>query len=153
MSSATSARSDIYRERLWPTPWLLIALLLFIPAVALMIFPLNPPLAIPLGIIVYLVLALSLILAAPSVTVQNGTLIAGRARIPVSLLGSLEELDADSLRTAIGPGLDARAHLLVRGYIHRGVKIEVIDPADPAPYWIVTARRPRTLIDAINAAR
>lgn len=153
MSRAPSARSAAYRERLWPTPWLFVAMLLIIPAVALAVTPMNSVIAIPLAIVLYLVAAGSLALASPGIVVEDGTLTAGRARIPVRLLGSAETLDADDLRSAIGPRLDARAHLLVRGYIHRGVKIEVVDPEDPTPYWVITTRRPQTLLAAIEAAR
>lgn len=153
MTAQTSARSATYRERLWPTPWLFVALLLVIPAVAMMMLPLNAPIALPLAIAVYVIVSAILFATAPSIRVEGGELIAGSARIPVSLLGEAQALDAEALRRAIGPGLDARAHLLIRGTIHRGVKIAVTDPADPAPYWVLTTRNPRTLIEAIDEAR
>lgn len=153
MSAEPTVARPVFRERLWPTPWLFVALLLIVPAVTLAVMPLNAGLALPLGIGFYVLIAGSLTLAAPAISVENGILAAGRARIPVSLLGEAVALDSDALRTAIGPQLDARAHLLVRGYIHRGVKIEVTDPADPAPYWVLTTRKPRTLLAAIDAAR
>lgn len=153
MTAETSARSTIYRERLWPTPWLFVALLLVIPAVSMMLLPINAPIALPVAIVVYIILSAILFATAPSIRVENGELIAGSARIPVSLLGEAQILDADALRRAIGPGLDARAHLLIRGTIHRGIKITVTDPADPAPYWVLTTRNPRTLVDALDQAR
>lgn len=153
MTGTPPATTATYRERLWPTPWLFIALLLIIPGVALVMTPMNAGLALPLGIGFYLLIAGSLTLAAPKVSVEHGILTAGRARIPVAMLGEAVALDAEELRVAIGPGLDARAHLMVRGYIHRGIKVDVTDAADPAPYWVVTTRRPQTLIAAINAAR
>lgn len=149
----TGTAPAAYRERLWPTPWLFVALLLIIPGVALVMTPINAGLALPLGIAAYVLVAGSLTIASPRVTVDNGTLVAGRAQIPVAMLGEAVPLDADELRTAIGPGLDARAYLMVRGYIHRGIKVAVTDPADPAPYWVVTTRRPQQLVAAIDAAR
>lgn len=153
MSRAPSPASAAYRERLWPTLWLFVALLLIIPAVALAVTPINSTIAIPAAIALYVIAAGSLALASPAIVVEHGVLTAGRARIPVRMLGRAETLDADELRAAIGPRLDARAHLLVRGYIHRGVRIEVTDPDDPTPYWVLTTRRPQTLLDAIEAAR
>jgi hypothetical protein len=52
-----------------------------------------------------------------------------------------------------GQRLDARAWLLIRGWISPVVKIEVLDAADPAPYWLVSTRKPDAVIDAINRAR
>ena len=66
---------------------------------------------------------------------------AGRARIPVQLLGDPEVLDADGMRRARGPELDARAYLCLRGWIAAGVRVPVLDPRDPAPYWLVSSRR------------
>jgi hypothetical protein len=152
-SDSSGRTAATFRERLVPGPWLFIALLLIVPSVMLAVTPLSPPLALPAAIAMYVIVAGSLLLMAPVVSVENGQLTAGRARIPAALLGTIEVLDSDALRAAIGPGTDARSHLVVRGYIHRGVRVEVVDPDDPAPYWIITSRRPKALQAAIEAAR
>ena len=51
-------------------------------------------------------------------------------------------LDADGVRRLAGVDADARAYLLLRPYLKRGVRIDITDPADPAPYWLVSCRRP-----------
>ena len=142
-----------YRERLLPGVSLFIAMVLVIPAVALVLTPINAQWAIPTGFIVYAILAVTFLLNSPSIVVADGRLSAGRAEIPVSLLGDIELLGADALKAAIGPGSDARNYLLLRGWIHRGVKIANIDPADPAPFWILTSRHPQKLAEALAAAR
>lgn len=142
-----------FRERLVPGLWLLVTLLLLLPAVGLILTPVAPAFAIPGAIAVYVLIAGALMLMAPIVEVRDGSLSAGRARIPVAQLGEVEVLDAEALRRAIGPGTDARAYLLVRGYIHSGVRVAVQDPADPTPYWVITTRRPKSLSAAIEAAR
>lgn len=151
-SSATNQQSS-YRERLVPGPGLFIALLLVVPAVALVLTPINADIAWYVGGVVYVILVVTFLLLAATVSVNGATLTAGHASIPVAMLGSAEALGADALRAAIGPGLDARSYLVVRGWIHRGVRLENIDPADPAPYWIITTRHPQQLIDSIEAAR
>lgn len=141
-----------YHERLWPTPALLAVLLLLIPAVTLVVTPIDKVLALPVAIIVYLIIAGTLVLLSPVITVREGVLTAGRARIPVEFLGDVEALGSDALRSAIGPGLDARTHLVIRGWIHRGVRIEVTDPQDPTPSWILTTRHPERLANALGKA-
>ena len=42
-----------------------------------------------------------------------------------------------------GPDADARAYLLLRPYLKRAVRVEITDPADPAPYWLVELAAPR----------
>ena len=150
-SAATAAHP--YSERLVPGPGLFIALMLLVPGVALVLTPINSSIAIPTAVVVYLLIALALVLMSPSIHVDGVSLTAGRARIPVAQLGGVEMLGSDALREAIGPGLDARSYLLIRGWIHKGLRIENVDPADPAPYWIITSRNPQRLADAIEAAR
>ncbi len=85
--------------------------------------------------------------------VDDGWFRAGRARIEVVHLGPAEALDADATRHVSGPGADARAFLLLRPYLKQSVKVEITDPADPAPYWLVSSRHPQALAGALNAAR
>ncbi|MEV8338923.1 DUF3093 domain-containing protein [Leucobacter sp. NPDC077196] len=151
--ASTAPPTTTYRERLLPGVSLFIALVLVIPAVALVLTPINAQWAIPTGVTVYVILAATFLLLSPSIVVENGRLTAGRAAIPVSLLGDIELLGAEGLKAAIGPGSDARNYLLLRGWIHRGVRIANTDPADPAPHWILTTRHPKKLADAIVAVR
>jgi uncharacterized membrane protein len=87
------------------------------------------------------------------VTVQDGVLRAGRATIPLSALGSATPLDAVSTRLLAGREADARAYLLLRPYLTRGVRLEVVDPGDPTPYWLVCTRHPDRLAAAVDGGR
>lgn len=152
MSKMSESRTH-FQERLWPAPTLFVALLMILPAVTLAVTPVNVDLAIPIAVGVYVAVNATLILGAPKITVTGTELAAGSAKIPLKFLGTIETLDAEALRAAIGPGLDARAYLLIRGYIHRGVKVQNIDPKDPAPYWVLTSRKPAELAQAIAQAQ
>ena len=48
-------------------------------------------------------------------------------------------------RRVAGVDADARAYLLLRPYLKRAVRVEITDPADPAPYWLVSTRHPDEL--------
>lgn len=85
--------------------------------------------------------------------VDDGWFRAGRARIEIVHLGAAEALDDEATRHVSGPGADARAFLVLRPYLKQSVKVEITDPADPAPYWLVSSRHPQALAGAINAAR
>jgi hypothetical protein len=88
----------------------------------------------------------------PEVAVRAGVLHAGRAQLPVALTGQVEELEPTAMRHALGPGLDARAFLCIRGWIHTGVRVALTDPKDPTPYWLISSRRPAQLAQAIRRA-
>ena len=57
------------------------------------------------------------------------------------------------MRHAAGPGLDARAHLCLRGWVRPGLRLDLVDPQDPTPYWLVSSRRPERLLEAVQEAR
>ncbi len=81
---------------------------------------------------------------------EDGVLHAGRATIPVRLLGETTVLDAEATRLTAGREADARAFLLLRPYLKRAVRISVADPADPTPYWLVATRHPDELAAALR---
>ncbi|WP_408895590.1 DUF3093 domain-containing protein [Nocardioides sp. R1-1] len=90
---------------------------------------------------------------AARVEVADGWFRAGRARIELAYVGTAEALDAERTRRVAGPEADARAYLLLRPYLRQSVKVEITDPADPVPYWLVSSRHPRALAGALNAVR
>jgi hypothetical protein len=87
---------------------------------------------------------------AARVTVDGGFLRAGRARIAGFHLGASNALDAEATRRISGAEADARAYLLLRPYLKRAVQVEITDPADPAPYWLISTRRPDELARALT---
>lgn len=91
-------------------------------------------------------------IGSPVVEVADGRLRAGRARIPLRLLGTPSALDADTTKRVLGVEADARAYLLTRPYLKQAARIPVLDPADPAPYWLVCSRHPDRLVAAIRDA-
>ena len=139
-----------YREKLWPTPWIYVASLLLVPASILVLAPVSLPAGIATGIILYLAVIASLTLTSPVIEVHDGMLRAGRAEIPLAYTGdAVPAFDAQA-RIERGTGLDARAFLVIRGWVQPVVKVPITDPADPAPYWLVSSRRPKELAAAIN---
>ena len=142
-----------FRERLTPGPGTLAAVLLLLPAVFIIVLPLSPAVGAVLAVAVTVVAELVLVLTAPVVAVEDGVLTAGRARIPVALTAGTEAFRGREATQARGPGLDARAFTLFRGWVDPVVRIALNDPDDPAPYWLVSTRRPEELRAALAAER
>ncbi len=86
---------------------------------------------------------------AARVSVTGGELRAGRAHIGTRHLGEVTVLDADQARRLAGAEADARAYLLLRPYLKRAVRVEITDPADRTPYWLVHTRHPDRLAAAL----
>jgi energy-coupling factor transporter transmembrane protein EcfT len=85
------------------------------------------------------------------IVVADGQLSAGRARIEAPYLGRADALDAEASRRTAGVDADARAFLLLRPYLKRAVKVQISDPADPAPYWLLGTRHPERLAAALSS--
>jgi hypothetical protein len=143
----------IYRERLWPAAWLFISTALVIPASLLVFLPINETAGIIIAIVLYAGCVASLLIASPLITVNSTEFVAGKARIPLSLVGTLTGFRGAEATQQRGPRLDARAWLLIRGWVDPVVRLEVLDVKDPTPYWIVSTRRPDELIAAIDSTR
>lgn len=142
----------VFDERLWPGPlgWFLAVAAAGLLTIALV--PVHPGLAAGVGAVALAATLTFAVVTSPRVRVQGGELTAGRARIPVGLLGDARALDRDETRVALGPGLDARAYVCLRAWAGTAVRVEVRDPQDPTPYWLVSTRRPAELAAALGAA-
>lgn len=143
----------IYRERLWPAPWLFISTALVIPASLLVFLPINTEVGIVVAIVLYLGCVALLLLSAPLVEVTATHLVAGKARIPVELIGEAQGFSGTEASLERGQRLDARAYLLIRGWIDPVVRVEVADDNDPTPYWIISTRNPDALVEALSQVR
>jgi len=143
-----------YDERLGvPLRWWALATMFL--ASVLLAFVVSTPLWIAFsatGLLVALVVLLFLGYGAARLSVSDGEFRAGRARIPVAMLGAPVALDAAAARRLAGVDADARAFLLLRPYLRRAVMVPVQDPADPTPYWLVSTRQPERLVRALVAA-
>jgi hypothetical protein len=97
------------------------------------------------GVALALLVGLLLSYGSARIEVADGALRAGRARIELHHLGDATALDPEEARRLAGRDADARAYLLLRPYLKRAVRVDLHDPADPAPYWLLSTRRPGEL--------
>jgi len=142
-----------YRERLWPSAWIYTAPLLLIPASILTLAPVSLLAGVVTGIILYGATATTLTITSPTIELHDGMLRAGRAEIAVAHTGhAVAAYDADA-RAETGVRLDARAYLVIRGWVKPVVRIPIEDPTDPVPYWLVSSRNANELAAAINGSR
>jgi hypothetical protein len=140
-------KSATYEERLSaPLAWWLIGLG-FVVTVWWIFVLATPQWAAWLAAVVALAAVATLLggYGSARLAVGAGELRAGRAHIPLALCGRVETLDPEQTHRASGADADARAYLLLRPYLKRAVRVEITDPADPAPYWLLSTRRPDEL--------
>jgi len=83
--------------------------------------------------------------------VEGEYLSVGRARIEKKYLGKVITLSIDEFRHLRGAGINPSAFHAIRFWIKRGVKIEINDPRDPTPYWLVSSKAPEQFAEALKS--
>jgi hypothetical protein len=73
------------------------------------------------------------------------------AHIPLSYVSNAIALDARTLRRVIGREGDPLGFVAIRPWIGPGVQLQLDDPEDPTPYWVVSTRRPERVAALIRA--
>ena len=76
-----------------------------------------------------------------TITFDGKELRIDRAHIDIKYLGEATILDAPAMRLLRTRDADPAAYLAIRFWIPKGVKIAVVDPRDPTPYWLITSKR------------
>ena len=139
-----------YRERLWPAAWVFIATGLVIPASLLVFLPISLPVGVAVAVGLYAAIVIVLIATTATIEVTPTSFRAGKARIEREHIGRAIAFEGPEATAERGVRLDARAWLLLRGWMPGVVKVELDDPQDPTPYWLVASRNPEELEAALK---
>jgi hypothetical protein len=141
-----------YRESLRvPVSWWIIAAAAVVTLFVIVAVPVGTPAGLVVGgLAAVLLLALFLRYGGARVEVDDARLHAGRAEIDRTYLGTVEALTGDDARHAFGRDCDPKAFLVLRSYITGAVRVQITDPADPAPYWVIATRHPDRLAAALS---
>ncbi|AYF99611.1 DUF3093 domain-containing protein [Protaetiibacter intestinalis] len=146
-----TSTNPVFRERLWPSPWIFLATALVIPASLLVFLPISPVAGALVAAGLYGAIVVVLLVTTPTVEVSDGELRAGRARLPLSVVAAVRAAHGADAVAERGVGLHADAWLLIRGWIPDVVRVELDDPQDPTPYWLISSRRADALAEALSA--
>lgn len=140
----------LFREKVHAAPWVYISTALVIPASLIVFLPINPWVGVGVAIVLYGLIVAALITAAPLIVVTEADFQAGRGRIERRHLGEARAFEGDEATLERGQRLDARAWLVIRGWVKPVVKVAINDPDDATPYWLVSTRRPGELVRALT---
>lgn len=140
----------LYQERALPSLGFYAATL-FIP-VALFLIAL--PFSEVVGLIVAAISILTIIFLswflAPLITLTSEYLSVGKVIIERKFLGAAKEVSGKDAFLERGPRMDTRAFTRFQIGVKSLVKIELVDPQDPTPYWLIATRNPEVLAGLIN---
>ncbi|MGI9002183.1 MAG: DUF3093 domain-containing protein [Pseudonocardia sp.] len=84
------------------------------------------------------------------VRVTGSELQVGPAALPLRYVGRVDIVAKPDKQQALGPELDPAAFMMHRGWIGPLVRVELTDPDDPTPYWVVSVRDPERFVAALG---
>jgi hypothetical protein len=141
----------IYSEVVRPPVWLIAFTFFLLGSLALSIWAAfdNPAgqISLVLALIALYVISTKV---AMKIEVTETELRIGPAHIERIYLGEIKELSIDQMRLTRGRDADPAAFLAIRFWQPRGIKIEICDPRDPAPYWLVSSKHAASLARALE---
>lgn len=140
-------RGTAYEER-WAVPpagWLAALVVAGIAAASLHGGAGGWRAVVPYAVLLPGAVVLLLLASRPRVRVTEGVLHVPGARIGLEHLGGVTPLDREGTRQARGPLAVPRAFVATRPWLGSSVRVQVEDPADDTPYWLIGTRRPQRL--------
>lgn len=147
------AGSALFRERLVPGVGAWIVVVVLGATFGVVLLPLSTWAALVVGVVAVAVACVLAFVTSPVLEVSGGTFSMGRAHIDVDLLGAPEVLTGEDWERTMHTGFEPLAHHCTRGWIHSGIRIEVLDRDDPVTAWVASSRRPEDLALALRSAQ
>jgi len=86
------------------------------------------------------------------IAVTGEDLIVDDARLPLRFVAGVQPLDAKARRELLGTDAHPLAFVVQRPWVRGAVRVDLDDPADPTPYWLISTRRPTELAAALTAS-
>lgn len=140
----------LFREKVHAAPWVFISTALVIPASLIVFLPINAWVGVGVALALYGLIVTALLFTAPVIEVTRNEFIAGQARIDRVFVGEVVPFRGAEAILERGQRLDARAWLVIRGWVDPVVRVGITDPEDSTPYWLVSTRRPAELVAALS---
>ncbi|MDO5726707.1 MAG: DUF3093 domain-containing protein [Bowdeniella nasicola] len=116
----------------------------------LIFVPIGNGAAIIVAVVGALAAAGIMIATAPRIEVSESELRVGNAHIPLRFLRHPQVINREQLRDLLGVNADERAWVVHRPWAKSAVRIELDDPRDPTPYWLVCTKDPHRLVRVLH---
>ncbi len=87
---------------------------------------------------------------ASRILIDQNELRIDKAHIELKYLGKVTVLDSSAMRLLRTRDADPAAFLAIKFWSSKGIKIEVNDPRDSTPYWLITTKRGEKLAASLT---
>ena len=95
-------------------------------------------------------LAYSAVALTGTIEIDEQKVTVQRANIERIYIGKVTSLSKDAMRLLRTRDADPAAFLALKFWEPRGVRIDILDPRDPTPYWLVTSKRGDEIAALLN---
>jgi hypothetical protein len=150
VSEPEKPESPLYKERVLPNFGTFAAVFALLPSIAIISEPFDLRIGLAVGVVVVITIWTLLILRAPTIELSQLELRVGRVGIFRNLIGEAEVISKDRIFLERGPNLDPGAHKVFQGSVKTAIKIAILDPEDPTPYWLISTRKPDKLAELLE---
>lgn len=140
-----------FREVIRPPLWLIAFIYFMLFSLVLAIWAaFDNRTAIGAAIFAIIIGAIALYNIKGEIDCDGQELRVGRAHIGYEFCGEVTVLSRTEFLRARTREVDPAAHLALFFWISEGVKIEVIDPRDPTPYWLISTKHGKEIKQALQ---
>ena len=140
-----------FREIIRPPLWLIAFIYFMLFSLVLAIWAaFDNRTAIGAAIVAVVIGALALFKIKGEINCDGQELRVGRAHIGYQFCGEVTVLSRAEFLRARTREVDPAAHLALFFWISEGVKIEITDPRDPTPYWLISTRHGKDIKRALQ---
>lgn len=100
---------------------------------------------IAIGVFATVAILASIWFAAPVIEVDESGFAVGETVLPLSAIGGYEVVTKERAFTERGHNLDPGAYVRFQLSVNTLIKVQVIDPDDRTPYWLIATRNPEEI--------
>ena len=87
---------------------------------------------------------------ALQITVTKGWLLVGPAAIERAFIHNFKALESAEFKRVRGVDADPASYLEIRFWVSTAIKIDLRDPKDKTPYWLISTNRANELAKLLN---
>ncbi|CAB4543760.1 MAG: DUF3093 family protein [Actinobacteria bacterium] len=143
----------IYHERLNWSIWVWVFAIFMTGSVSLSVWAaLGNDAAIAISLIQFGLLIYAAQKSALEIRVTKGWLLVGPAAIERAFIHNFKALEPAEFKRVRGVDADPACYLQIRFWVNSAIKIDLRDPKDKTPYWLISTNRANDLAKILNVA-
>ena len=137
-----TSNSASYSERVFPGLSFFLATLFAPAALYLIVLAFDDFWALITFVVSELAIIFLGLFAAPTLSLSSKTLSIGKVQIPTQFVKAVTVVEASAQQSEKGPKLNPSAYVRFQVGVKGLIKVELNDPNDPTPYWLISSRKP-----------